>query len=82
MQQQGEPKDLLFLSTERYHFCVLEYDAAAGEAVAGVGGCDSGSLGQRVWRPSQPGAHSARASSHRAGRWLVDEVWEGGTCTL
>ena len=31
---QGERKDLLFLSTERYKFCVLEYDSATG----GLGG--------------------------------------------
>lgn len=24
---QGESKDVLFLSTERYKFCVIEYDA-------------------------------------------------------
>lgn len=27
---QGAAKDLLFLSTERYKFCVLEYDTASG----------------------------------------------------
>jgi hypothetical protein len=27
---QGEQKDLLFLLTERYKLCVLEYDAASG----------------------------------------------------
>jgi DNA damage-binding protein 1 len=27
---QGERKDLLFLLTERYKFCVLEYDEANG----------------------------------------------------
>jgi hypothetical protein len=27
---QDEAKDLLFISTERYKFCVLEYDTATG----------------------------------------------------
>jgi hypothetical protein len=27
---QGETKDLLFILTERYKFCVLEYNAATG----------------------------------------------------
>jgi hypothetical protein len=28
--EQGEVKDRLFLSTERYRFCVLEYDEETG----------------------------------------------------
>ena len=28
---RGERKDLLFLLTERYKFCVLEYDETTGE---------------------------------------------------
>ena len=31
---QGESKDLLFLSTERYKFCVLEYDSDTGKHLA------------------------------------------------
>lgn len=27
---QGEAKDLLFISTERYKFCVLEWDSSTG----------------------------------------------------
>lgn len=31
LSSQGEQKDLLFLLTERYKLCVLEYDASSGE---------------------------------------------------
>ncbi len=30
LDKQGEKKDLLFMLTERYKFCVLEYDASTG----------------------------------------------------
>ncbi|EIE24281.1 hypothetical protein COCSUDRAFT_28729 [Coccomyxa subellipsoidea C-169] len=50
----GESKDLLFLSTERYKFCVLEYDSETGELVTRANGdiedqvgrpCDNGQIG-------------------------------------
>ena len=31
---QGEAKDLLFILTERYRFCVLEFNAATGACSA------------------------------------------------
>lgn len=34
---QGEAKDLLFILTERYKFCVLEYNAATGAPRPGAG---------------------------------------------
>ena len=41
---QGEHKDLLFLSTERYKFCVLEYDTetGVGQSDASIRGSQNG----------------------------------------
>ncbi len=33
---QGERKDLLFLLTERYKFCVLEFDEAKGKSIGAL----------------------------------------------
>lgn len=35
---KGEPQDLLFISTERYKFCVLAYDAKTGEIITKANG--------------------------------------------
>ena len=43
VRMQGEHKDLLFLSTERYKFCVLEYDTETG-----VGQSDASSRGSTM----------------------------------
>jgi len=34
----GEPQDLLFISTERYKFCVLAYDTKTGEIITRANG--------------------------------------------
>lgn len=43
---RGEKKSLLFLSTERYKFCVLEYDTESGELVTRANGDIRGSTGR------------------------------------
>jgi len=47
----GMAKDLLFLSTERYKFCVLEYDSESGELVTRANGDIRGTTG----RPADSG---------------------------
>ncbi|CAK0750170.1 hypothetical protein CVIRNUC_001969 [Coccomyxa viridis] len=47
----GETKDLLFLSTERCKFCVLEYNQETGELVTRA----SGDVKDRVGRPVENG---------------------------
>ncbi len=47
----GEKQDLIFLSTERYHFCVLAYDSATGELVTRAGG----DIQDRIGRPTDSG---------------------------
>lgn len=34
---QGETQDLLFIATERYKFCVLQWDAEAAEVITRFG---------------------------------------------
>lgn len=48
---QGEAKDLLFLVTERYKMCVLEYDSASGELITRA----SGDVQDRIGRPTENG---------------------------
>jgi DNA damage-binding protein 1 len=47
----GESQDLIFLSTERYHFCVLAYDTATRELVTRAGG----DIQDRIGRPTDNG---------------------------
>ena len=47
----GEDQDLIFMATERYHFCVLAFDAATGELVTRAGG----DIQDRIGRPTDGG---------------------------
>ncbi|KAL1525255.1 hypothetical protein AB1Y20_020120 [Prymnesium parvum] len=47
----GARQDMLFLSTERYQFCILEYDAASGEIVTKA----KGDVSDRIGRPADAG---------------------------
>lgn len=47
----GEQQDLLFLSTEKYKFCVLGYDAKTGEIVTRA----NGDIQDRIGRPADIG---------------------------
>eukprot|EP00850_Spirogloea_muscicola_P009452 SM000053S17409 [mRNA] locus=s53:248703:257116:+ [translate_table: standard] len=47
----GESQDVLFLSTERYKFCVLEYDSETGELVTKA----MGDVSDRIGRPTVNG---------------------------
>ena len=47
----GEEQDLIFLSTERYRFCVLAYDPESEELVTKAGG----DLQDRIGRPTDNG---------------------------
>merc|ERR1711871_1001011 len=48
---EGEQTDLLFLCTERYNFCVLAYDAEAGQIVTRA----NGNAHDRIGRPTDSG---------------------------
>eukprot|EP00743_Colponemidia_sp_Colp-15_P005247 GILK01005646.1.p1 GENE.GILK01005646.1~~GILK01005646.1.p1 ORF type:complete len:1143 (+),score=205.41 GILK01005646.1:93-3431(+) len=48
---EGEPQDLLFVSTERYKFCVLAYDSRSGEIITRA----NGDVQDRIGRPSENG---------------------------
>ena len=48
---QNEQKDLLFISTERYQFCVLAYDETEGELVTRA----QGDVRDRIGRPTDNG---------------------------
>ncbi|KAL3687828.1 hypothetical protein R1sor_014137 [Riccia sorocarpa] len=47
----GESQDVLFISTERYKFCVLQWDAEAGELVTRA----MGDVSDRIGRPTDNG---------------------------
>jgi len=47
----GEQQDLLFISTEKYKFCVLGYDAKTGEIVTRA----NGDIQDRIGRPADIG---------------------------
>ncbi|CAM6089835.1 unnamed protein product [Calypogeia fissa] len=47
----GESQDVLFISTERYKFCVLQWDADAGELVTRA----MGDVSDRIGRPTDNG---------------------------
>ncbi|CAI7792395.1 unnamed protein product, partial [Closterium sp. NIES-53] len=47
----GELKDLLFICTERYKFCVLEYDAHSRELITRA----NGDVSDRIGRPTDNG---------------------------
>ncbi|GJP48061.1 hypothetical protein CLOM_g7334 [Closterium sp. NIES-68] len=47
----GELKDLLFICTERYKFCVLEYDAESRELITRA----NGDVSDRIGRPTDNG---------------------------
>eukprot|EP00250_Pteridium_aquilinum_P005894 c15914_g1_i1 orf=464-3730(-) len=47
----GEAQDFLFISTERYKFCVLQWDAEAGELVTRA----MGDVSDRIGRPTDNG---------------------------
>ncbi|CAI5964736.1 unnamed protein product, partial [Closterium sp. NIES-64] len=47
----GELKDLLFICTERYKFCVLEYDALSRELITRA----NGDVSDRIGRPTDNG---------------------------
>ncbi|XP_076938869.1 DNA damage-binding protein 1-like, partial [Bidens hawaiensis] len=47
----GETQDLLFIATERYKFCVLQWDAAANELVTR----SNGDVSDRIGRPTDNG---------------------------
>eukprot|EP00958_Prasinococcus_capsulatus_P013243 scaffold1343_cov369-Prasinococcus_capsulatus_cf.AAC.10 len=57
----GEAQDLLYLLTERYHFCVLTYDAVAGELVTRA----NGNLEDRVGRATDNGQIGVIDPEHR-----------------
>ena len=59
---QGESKDLLWLVTEHYQMCLLEYDAATGELVTRA----SGNVEERIGRPTEDGQARAHASAAAA----------------
>ncbi len=48
---KGERKDLLFLLTERYKFCVLEYDESKEKLITRA----NGDVADRVGRPCEAG---------------------------
>lgn len=48
---QNSTKDLLFLLTERYKFCVLEYDESSGELLTRA----NGDVSDKVGRPCEAG---------------------------
>ncbi|KAJ0844874.1 putative transcription factor WD40-like family [Helianthus annuus] len=47
----GETQDLLFIATERYKFCVLQWDAAANEVITR----SNGDVSDRIGRPTDNG---------------------------
>ncbi|KAI5671045.1 hypothetical protein M9H77_11409 [Catharanthus roseus] len=47
----GETQDLLFIATERYKFCVLQWDVEAGEVVTRA----MGDVSDRIGRPTDNG---------------------------
>eukprot|EP00966_Prymnesium_polylepis_P240241 5555660-Prymnesium_polylepis.1 len=47
----GARQDSLFLTTERYQFCILAYDAATGEIVTKA----KGDVSDRIGRPTDSG---------------------------
>eukprot|EP00051_Salpingoeca_urceolata_P028390 m.486586 g.486586 ORF g.486586 m.486586 type:complete len:1102 (+) comp24511_c0_seq1:335-3640(+) len=66
----GESKDLLFISTESYQFCVLAYDEASGEIVTRAGGDTS----SRTGRPADTGQLGLIES---AGRLIGLRLYDG-----
>jgi DNA damage-binding protein 1 len=50
-RSHGEPRDSLFLSTEKYKFCVLQWDMQAGELITKA----IGDLSNRMRRPIEGG---------------------------
>ncbi|KAG6404983.1 hypothetical protein SASPL_132562 [Salvia splendens] len=48
---QGETQDLLFIATERYKFCVLQWDAETGEFITRA----MGDVSDRIGRPTDNG---------------------------
>ncbi|CAI9760069.1 unnamed protein product [Fraxinus pennsylvanica] len=48
---QGETQDLLFVATERYKFCVLQWDAEAAEVITRA----MGDVSDRIGRPTDNG---------------------------
>ncbi|KAG6407151.1 hypothetical protein SASPL_130135 [Salvia splendens] len=48
---QGETQDLLFIATERYKFCVLQWDAETGEVITRA----MGDVSDRIGRPTDNG---------------------------
>lgn len=47
----GQPKDLLFILTEKYKFCVLEYNEETGELITKA----NGEVSDKVGRPAEVG---------------------------